>query len=242
MAANTEPGFFRLIFLSPGQWDDEIRCTLLPFNRLRDAYPPYKALSYVWGRWSGKPPEILVNGNNVKVTSNLATALRHLRQNDVEIALWIDALCIDQGNTDERSSQVAQMRDIYSTANEVVIFLGSGLQDGILKSVSSRDSRPFHSFGGCRPDFLLASQYFDDWKASPLKKPVRPLEIFAFLTILNWSGNLPNPLGVLQDIPEAHMAALAEALRRTLLVAWWDRIWVVQEAVVANKLTLSLDR
>ncbi|KAH0489414.1 hypothetical protein TgHK011_009845 [Trichoderma gracile] len=238
MAANTEAGFFRLILLSPGQWDHEIRCSLLPFNRLRDGYPPYKALSYAWGRWSRKPPEILVNGNNVKVTPNLATALRHLRHEEVDIALWVDALCIDQGNTDERSSQVAQMREIYSTAVEVVIFLGSGLQDGMSKPVSSGDARPFRKFGGCEADFLLASQYIDAWKTSSLKKPVQPLVVFAFLTVVSWPREIPNPLGVLEDIPDAHMAALAEALRRTLLAPWWDRIWVVQEAVVANSLTV----
>ncbi|PTB65723.1 hypothetical protein BBK36DRAFT_1121167 [Trichoderma citrinoviride] len=239
MAANLEPGFFRLILLSPGQWDDEIRCTLIPFNRFRDTYPPYKALSYVWGRWSRTPPKIRVNGRNVKVTTNLAVALRHLRHGEVDMALWIDALCIDQSNTEERSSQVAQMRDIYSTAVEVIMFLGSGLDYGVSSNHhSSRDLRPLHIFDGGKPDFLLASQYIDAWKTSPLKKPVQALEVFAFLTIMSWSKNSLNPLGVLEDIPEAHMAALAEALRRTLLAPWWDRIWVVQEAVVANRLTV----
>ncbi|TFB02590.1 hypothetical protein CCMA1212_005341 [Trichoderma ghanense] len=239
MAANTQPGFFRLIFLSPGQWDDDIRCTLLPFNRLQDGYPPYKALSYVWGRWSRNPPEILVNGRKVRVTTNLAVALRHLRHEVVDMVLWIDALCIDQSDTEERSSQVAQMRDIYNTAVEVIMFLGDGRQYGVANSNhSSRDLRPFQRFWSCEPDFLLASQYMDSWKTSPLKKPVQPLEVFAFLTVMSWVGNYPNPLGILEDIPEAHMAALAEALRRTLLAPWWDRIWVVQEAVVAKRLSV----
>ncbi|KAL6876802.1 heterokaryon incompatibility protein domain-containing protein [Trichoderma novae-zelandiae] len=236
MAANTEPGFFRLILLSRGRWDDGIHCTLRPFNRFQDGYPPYKALSYVWGRWSRNSPEILVDGRKVRVTTNLAIALRHLRHEEVNMALWIDALCIDQSNTEERSSQVAQMRDIYGTAAEVIIFLGNGLESGVARSHSSRDLRPFHRFGGCEPDLLLARQYIDAWKTSPLKTPVQPLEIFAFLTIMSWSWQSSNPLDTLEDIPEAHMAALAEALRRTLLVPWWDRIWVVQEAVVAQRL------
>lgn len=130
------------------------------------------------------------------------------------------------------------MRDIYSRAVEVIIFLGSGLQLGMPKPPSSRDQRPFQRFGGCKADFLLASQYIDAWKTSSLKKPVQPLEVFAFLTIVSQSREIPNPLGVLEDIPDAHMAALAEALRHTLLAPWWDRIWVVQEAVVANSLTV----
>lgn len=91
---NYSPGFFRLIELSPGQWNDEIHCTLKQYNRLRERYPPYKALSYVWGRGRQNRPEILVNGHKVKVTANLETALKHLREQEKKTILWIDALVI----------------------------------------------------------------------------------------------------------------------------------------------------
>ncbi|KAJ4854253.1 heterokaryon incompatibility protein (HET) domain-containing protein [Trichoderma breve] len=174
--SSKEPGFFRLIDLCPGQWDDEIHCALKYYNRLHDRYPPYKALSYV--------------------TANLETALKHLREQENRVTLWIDALCIDQSNTEERSSQVAQMREIYSNASEVIIFLVGTLD---------------------------ASAAIDAWKASPLKTPCLSCsDLFEFLA----------------DFPQDHLTQLSEALRRTLLVSWWDRIWVVQEAVVAKQLTV----
>jgi hypothetical protein len=37
---------------------------------------------------------------------------------------WIDAICIDQGNRDERSKQVAFMSDIYNEAMELLVWLG----------------------------------------------------------------------------------------------------------------------
>ncbi|EHK48134.1 hypothetical protein TRIATDRAFT_180941, partial [Trichoderma atroviride IMI 206040] len=124
---------FRLITLSPGRWGDEIRCTLKAYDRIDNCYPPYKALSYVWGRWRRRsPPEILVNDNKVEVTTNLEIALKHLREQNEETVFWIDALCIDQSNIAERSSQVAQMREIYSGASEVIIFLGHGLEHSVL--------------------------------------------------------------------------------------------------------------
>ena len=46
--------------------------------------------------------------------------------------LWIDALCIDQENPLERNQQVAQMRDIYKGATEVIVFLGEESGDTVL--------------------------------------------------------------------------------------------------------------
>jgi hypothetical protein len=38
--------------------------------------------------------------------------------------LWIDAICIDQSNLKERNRQVAQMRDVYTNAESVIVWLG----------------------------------------------------------------------------------------------------------------------
>ncbi|KAL5083978.1 hypothetical protein Trisim1_000714 [Trichoderma cf. simile WF8] len=233
--SSKEPGFFRLIDLSPGQWDDEIHCALKYYNRLHDRYPPYKALSYVWGRARRNPPEILVNDYKIKVTANLETALKHLREQENRVTLWIDALCIDQSNTEERSSQVAQMREIYSNASEVIIFLGNGLDYSKQHSKSSRDLRPLKRF---EVGTLDASAAIDAWKASPLKTPVQAQEIFSFLTVVAQCLSSSDLFKFLEDFPQDHLTQLSEALRRTLLVSWWDRIWVVQEAVVAKQLTV----
>jgi hypothetical protein len=60
----------------------------------------------------------------VPITQNLALALRHLRQQLEPRVLWVDALCIDQFNNDEKSKQVALMGLIYSSANRVIVWLG----------------------------------------------------------------------------------------------------------------------
>ena len=38
--------------------------------------------------------------------------------------MWIDAICINQKDDDEKSTQVALMRDIYHFADEVIVWLG----------------------------------------------------------------------------------------------------------------------
>lgn len=58
------------------------------------------------------------------VTVNCASALRRLRDQSHERILWIDAICIDQRNSSERSHQVELMAEIYSNASQVLAYLG----------------------------------------------------------------------------------------------------------------------
>lgn len=60
-----------------------------------DHRPHYKSLSYVWGLELCETP-VSYNGCALQITENLDVALRHLRFEDKERFLWIDALCIDQ--------------------------------------------------------------------------------------------------------------------------------------------------
>ena len=98
-----------------------IRCELFstPFKNM----PQYGALSYTWG-----PPEpsgsILLDGRPFMVRENLWSALCHLRLPKRDRFLWIDAICIDQGNILERNHQVKRIGSIYEGASKVLIWLG----------------------------------------------------------------------------------------------------------------------
>ncbi|CAN9134635.1 unnamed protein product [Alternaria alternata] len=60
---------------------------------------------------------------------NLATALQYLRFADRERTLWIDAICIDQSNLEERGKQVKRMDQIYRFAKQVNVWLGPESQE-----------------------------------------------------------------------------------------------------------------
>ena len=88
----------------------------------------YEALSYAWG--DPTPNKVIfVNDRALKVATNLKTALRHLRYPDSSRTLWADALCINQSDDIEKSGQVQIMHNIYSLADGIVAWLGTGTPD-----------------------------------------------------------------------------------------------------------------
>jgi len=113
----------RVITLHPGSQTDHIRCSLTHIATNKGSKPIYKALSYTWGS-PESPKTIILNGVRVQVRENLWQALYHLRSDDQELTIWIDALCINQNDLQERSSQVSRMSAIYGLAEEVVVWLG----------------------------------------------------------------------------------------------------------------------
>lgn len=86
--------------------------------------PQYEALSYMWGsEEDGKT--ILVDNTVCHVRKNLWLALLHLRLEKIIRYLWIDALCINQLDVNERNHQVTQMGRIYRNAKGVIAWLGA---------------------------------------------------------------------------------------------------------------------
>lgn len=89
-------------------------------------YPPpdYEAVSYRWGS-AELTEEILVDGCRFPVTEAAFDVLLARRSVWRERTIWIDALCTNQEDLQEKSEQVQLMRDIYHRASRVVAFPGS---------------------------------------------------------------------------------------------------------------------
>jgi len=114
----------RLLELLPGS-SGEIAATLSCVASPRDR--KYDALSYCWGQPTGTKRitiTITVNGQGVPVSANLHDALTSLRLPDSSRLLWVDALCINQGDDAEKAAQVSLMGAIYRQAEIVVVFFG----------------------------------------------------------------------------------------------------------------------
>jgi hypothetical protein len=107
---------------------DMIQCELVTVS-LEEVSGAFDALSYVWG-YADVKEWIKVDGKTVEVTLNLEAALRRVRNTENSELLWVDALCINQRDVEEKNLQVMRMKDIYTMCGRVLIWLGDTMMDG----------------------------------------------------------------------------------------------------------------
>ena len=91
--------------------------------------PPFYALSYVCGN-DACSEEIIISERVVLVRPNLFGALQELRvyfqdKDIAQVAIWVDAICINQDNDDEKAKQIRSMHGVFSGAVEVLVWLGA---------------------------------------------------------------------------------------------------------------------
>jgi hypothetical protein len=197
----------RLLHLPPGRWRGPILCSLSTVSL--DDKPHYEALSYCWGNQAIVKP-ICLDSHLRHVTTNLEAALRRLRHRDRPRCLWVDALCINQADDIEKSHQVNLMKEIYSNAAEVLLWLGDyserTIPARILEALGgSASTSPTHNTAATRADiekaFSFTHRLSIDQHFTSTPKDIRQLMM-------------------LVDQP------------------WWDRIWTVQEAILPRKATI----
>ena len=116
-----DPESIRLVEIRAGSGHlIEVDLVKRPLDKIKNVY---EALSYTWG-----PPDpkktIIVNGIEVQVNPCLFGALSSLRLPDAKRCLWVDAICINQADTAERSIEVQKMGDNYRLAKTVAIWQG----------------------------------------------------------------------------------------------------------------------
>ncbi|UPK92568.1 hypothetical protein LCI18_003503 [Fusarium solani-melongenae] len=124
----------RLATILPGSGSQPISLQLHHTTMKREPPPTYEALSYVWGSPDGGVAVSVAYSDNPRqltlmVGRNLFVALQHLRRADEPRTMWIDAICINQEDIDERSSQVRNMGNVYTLASRVVVWLGETNKD-----------------------------------------------------------------------------------------------------------------
>ncbi len=197
----------RLMVLEPGEPDDELRCHLKHICSLQDH--DYEALSYVWGETSPKHL-IQCSGTNIQITANLEDALRQLRYANRPRVLWVDAICINQGDKAERSRQVRIMQSIYANATQVMVWLGQGAEG---------DARAFTSLQNLKS--VLNGQS-DSW----------------FLVRLGWyrdrSGRVFSGGAHRSILTEVEYRHLVTLLHRE----WFRLTWVIQEVASSQSATV----
>lgn len=130
----------RILSLEPGSGNDIIQCTIKE-RPLAEAEGQYEGISYVWGT-DGPTAKILCDGNELYITANLDDALRRFRLKEELRFVWVDAVCINQQDSKEKSDQVRRMGEIFRRAKGVLCWLGRD-DDGMAESCFTliRESR-----------------------------------------------------------------------------------------------------
>lgn len=204
----------RILRLLPGQFEDEIQCIL--DHALLSETPEYTALSYAWGsptetspitlRYEDPEDKQLFAIRQFQVTANLEAALRHIRNPFSEQSLWIDAICIDQRNKQERSLQVQKMGEIYSTASKVLVWLG--------KLVEKEEAEM-----GILPDHMRAI-----WTS------LREASSSSSASLNSSDNEQSNTSKAVSITGDDRLTAFGAICNRS----WFTRIWVLQEHMLAS--------
>ncbi|KAG6354525.1 hypothetical protein INS49_004542 [Diaporthe citri] len=133
------PDRFRLIYLSAASTPDSpIHVHLVDYGL--DDCPEYETASYTWGGEDGdatpcKPAYFGDFWDVLFITRNCSSLLQYLRSQMVTRIVWVDAICINQNNIQERGAQVSLMPEIYGNCMRVVVYPG--------EHIVHRDERNF---------------------------------------------------------------------------------------------------
>jgi len=205
--------YTRLLRLSPGEFSDDLHVEL--DQVLLDGTTNYEALSYVWGS-TAHPVSVLVGPSRehiISVTQYLAIALRHLRYAHQSRTLWVDAVCIDQSNLQERSYQVTLMSDIYRAACRVVVWLGPE-EDG-----------SFHAFNAMH---IIGSNIDVNWVSCSFKPKVA-------------ADNSSST--ILEEVQNYRFRdEEVNAFNRLFHRQWFERLWIRQEIGLATQAIICCGR
>ncbi len=210
--ANNE---IRLVTLHSGNDGTPLQIDIRVCQLTQASKPPYyEALSYTWGS-----TETLVDigigaldleSRSLAVTPNLAEALPYLRLQGKPRVLWIDAICIDQQNLDERNQQVQRMGDIYKLADHVVVWLGPADTSSDLAMNTFRD---------------VGDAIKVNWRIHEMTPTSTDN------SKINWADdNTPLPFD-----PQT-WTAVSNFLYRT----WFERLWIQQEIRLAGVDTVCI--
>ncbi|EPE31118.1 hypothetical protein GLAREA_04085 [Glarea lozoyensis ATCC 20868] len=185
-------------------------------EKLEDDYGPmipYSALSYTWGTQVEKKT-VTVEYFSFEITPSLDNALEAFFYTNPEARIWVDAICINQNDLNERDQQVRRMKTIYQRAEKVFVYLGDTPHTLV------------GSTAGLNPLNVTNA-----WKLA------KYLSAISTVIQLDWGVNvvLQNAFLDLSRDPILADPTLWKLLRRLFQDSWFERLWVIQELAASQE-------
>jgi hypothetical protein len=248
----------RIINILPDSGGGLIECEFLPEAPLVDVKGRYFALSYCAGN-AKTTNIILVNGIRCNVFANLHHALVLARQyfnksfGNSPLRLWVDQLCINQKNNQERSHQVGFMRDIYECAQHTLICLsisdtrGTGLEwlSELCRNLPLREDDNMPSFENDEERENLDAEmkrkqnqwhhdaYYIETILMCPEDPKPTVKRFWWYRLNRYFW---------ENMANERFANGWMAFYDVLGSPWWGRAWVFQEFIMSHNITFMFGR
>jgi hypothetical protein len=215
----------RLVLIHPYSKDDDLlSCTLIHVKFAEK--PRYNALSYMWGDEAVKV-DILLEGALFQVGQNLWDALHYLRSSGTLKLFWIDAICINQLDVEERNRQLPMMKWIYFRADTVVTWLGEKYSKYPMPTKFQTIQKAVTQASNGSSATLGIATVPGKSSALVLPEQVETILLSEEDTTGNWGRKK-------KDVSEKvrNEQALVKELRSD---GYWDRLWIIQEIGRARK-------
>lgn len=180
----------------------------------------YVAISYCWGDPKETGRLWVSDTEYIPVTASAASILRTMSQSRHKEKygeyIWIDQICINQLDPEEKGQQVKLMFPIYHLASRVIAWLGGPEDDGDLAMVTLYDW-----------DHALVVK--DIFGRTPLFLPGDRYEYYGNRA----TGAKAHPLH--------HDPKVILSLAKFLDRPWFTRAWILQETIAAKHITIMIE-
>ncbi|KAH8732095.1 heterokaryon incompatibility protein-domain-containing protein [Phaeosphaeriaceae sp. PMI808] len=197
----SNPHSIRLLHILPGPASTPLKVHLAPCQL--DNATSYEALSYVWGE-PDTTATLAVGDHQLHISTNLHTIILHLRHHDRIRTVWIDAICINQQDSKEKSLQVAIMGQIFEKADTVLCWLGGASEHCVTATTYLQQLADRHSM------------YIQE-------------DAVEHIWAITWDNLVA---GV--DVDAVVQSAIAAHVECVYDSPWFTRLWIVQEVSFAR--------
>ncbi|KAK0109250.1 hypothetical protein ONS96_003072 [Cadophora gregata f. sp. sojae] len=219
-----KPDHIRLLLLHPRFGFRPVSGSMVDGPYMRLLF--YEAISYTWGN-PERTEEIMVDGCRMMVTKSVYEVLATLSSQFLPQLLWIDAICIDQENEEEKEQQVPIMDTIYSNALFTTVFLGqSPLPESTI--AARKDGILPYQFDGIVPPDDQTRNHFETARLT--------ISTFNEFNILKYP--LRSSGKTMYELYEAFLSPSTKSRQWQALITflqhpWFARVWVVQEVALS---------
>jgi hypothetical protein len=207
-----------------------LRCSFyeVELHRLRSGLGGYEAVSYSWGTDRAtdcllycdncpsftRQPERL-NVGILRITKSAALVLQRFRLVSTEVILWIDAICLNQKDQDEKHYQLRHMADIYMKATRVLVWLDDRTMKDFDHDVERDMDREIYTGGEKCIQFF---REFGQWARHTERT----------LTAADWMRGQY----LFETFEENSVGKLVTFFQ---CIRWFSRRWIIQEITYARE-------